>query len=104
MGAGDLFVEPGELRAAATEVAAATAALEAARGALESAGSLVIGGIDHRDRADDKMSTFVRQWRSEYEIVGGMLGGFREILVNAADCYAQLDTDFATCLHGCTTG
>lgn len=96
---GELFVEPGELRAAVTEVAAASAALADARAALASAGDLVDAGIDHDGRADDKVATFVRQWRSEYEIVADLLGGFCDILENAAACYQELDDDLARCLE-----
>ncbi|MDZ7674110.1 MAG: hypothetical protein U5K30_03450 [Acidimicrobiales bacterium] len=95
---GSIVVEPGELRAAVTDVAAATRALGRARGALESVGGLVAGGIDHGDRADDKVSTFVRQWRSEYDLVAGFLDAFRTILTDAAQCYEDLDAELAACL------
>ena len=100
----DIFVEPAELRAAVTEVAAAAGALDGARGALESAKGLVLGAIDHSDRADDKFDTFVRQWRSECELIRDMLGAFTDVLTKAAQCYEDVDTDFASCLSDVAAG
>ena len=97
-GSDSIFVEPGELRAAVTEVAAAQAALSGARGALDSAGSNVDAGIDHADRADDKVHTFVRQWRSEFELISEMLGAFSDVLTKAAQCYEDADAELAQCL------
>jgi ABC-type transporter Mla subunit MlaD len=97
--ADELFVQPDELRAAVTEVAAATGALAHARGALESAGGLAAVGLDHAGRADDKVATFVRQWRSELDLVAGMLDAFREVLARAADCYDELDGGLARCVQ-----
>lgn len=85
----DLFVEPDELRAAVGEVAAAAEALGRARGSLEHAGGLV---------DVDEVDTFVRQWRSECELIGDFLGAFREILSRAADCYEGLDDELACCI------
>ena len=96
-GSDSIFVEPGELRAAVTEVAAATAALSGARGALDAAGSNVAAGIDHSDRADDKVATFVRQWRSEFELISEMLGAFSGVLTKAAQCYEDVDAELAQC-------
>lgn len=87
---GSVFVEPGELRAAVTEVAAATGALERARGALESAGTQI-------DIAE--VGTFVRQWRSEFELIAEMLDAYRDVLVEAAQCYEDLDGDLAECFR-----
>lgn len=85
-----MFVEPGELRAAVTEVAAATGALQRARGALESAG----GQVDI-----DKVATFVRQWRSEFELISEMLGAYSDVLTTAAQCYEELDAELAECFR-----
>ncbi len=95
-GSDSVFVEPDELRAAVTEVAAATGALHGARGALESAGNQVSSGIDG-GRADDKVSTFVRQWRSELELISEMLGAFSDVLTKAAQCYEDVDAELAQC-------
>lgn len=94
----DVFVEPAELRAAVTEVAAAAGALDGARGALDSAKGLVLGGIDHADRADDKFATFARQWRSEFALIRDMLGAYSDVLTTAAQCYEDVDRDLAACL------
>lgn len=96
--AGAVFVEPAELHAAVDEVAAATRALGRARGALDAAGGLVARGIDHTGRADDKVATFVRQWRAECELIAGFLDAFREILTNVARCYEDIDAELAGCL------
>lgn len=97
-GSDSFFVEPGELRAAVTEVTAAQAALSGARGALDSAGANTDAGIDHADRADDKVRTFVRQWRSEFELISEMLEAFSDVLTKAAECYEDADAELAQCL------
>lgn len=98
-GSESLFVEPDELRAVAAEVVAATRSLEDARGALDAAGVNVGAGIDHSDRADDKVATFVRQWRAEFDALRALLGGFSDVLTSAAECYEDLDADLSTCFR-----
>lgn len=93
-GSDSIFVEPGELRAAVTEVAAAKAALADGRGALDAARGQVAAGCDA-----DKVDTFVRQWRAEFELIGEMLGAFSDVLTKAAQCYEDLDAELAGCFE-----
>lgn len=95
-----LHVDPDALRAAAAEVVAAVSGLEGARRALEQAGELVRSGIDHDGRADDKVATFVRQWRAECEIIGQLLDGFRAVLTEAASCYEQVEDALVGVVEG----
>lgn len=89
-----MFVEPDELRAAVAEVGEARAALGDARGMLDAAGNQV-GGHDIA-----QVGTFVRQWRSEFELISELLGAFSNVLTEAARCYEGLDTELAQCLDG----
>ncbi|WP_436796287.1 WXG100 family type VII secretion target [Actinospongicola halichondriae] len=98
-GADLVFVEPEQLRAAASEVLAADRALEGAGVALDAADGRVRAGIDHDGRADDKVSTFVRQWRSEFDLLRQMMNGFADVLDRAAECYEELDAELASCIR-----
>ncbi|MDE0805526.1 MAG: hypothetical protein OSA99_19670, partial [Acidimicrobiales bacterium] len=91
-------VDTDALRAAATDVAAATRAMGVARGALEAAATWASSGLDHRGDAAHKVSTFARQWRSEFDLVSTMVDAFHDILHAAADCYVELDGGVARCL------
>lgn len=95
-----LFVEPAELRSAVREVASADAALERARGALAAADGLAARGLD--GRAHDKVATFVRQWRSEHQLIGQMLRAYCSVVEEAAACYEELEAGIvgALCAEG----
>ena len=95
-----LFVDPAALRASVAAVADARTALADARLALERAGASVDGGIDHSRQADDKVRTFVRQWRSEYELIAEMLRAYAEVVEGAATSYEEADCDAAAAITG----
>lgn len=95
-----LYVDPAALRASVTAVADARQALADARNALERAGASVDGGIDHSRQADDKVRTFVRQWRSECELIADMLGAYAEVVEGAAGSYEDADCDAAAAISG----
>jgi len=97
--AGRLFVAPSELRASVAAVAEARRALDDARGVLELAGARLEGGLDHDGGADDAARRFVRQWRSELELVAGMLDGCTDVVEQAAGSYEELDGGAAGALR-----
>lgn len=91
-----LFVDPAALRASVAAVADARRALADARAVLEQAGQRVDAGIDHSRGADDAVRTFVRQWRSEYELIAEMLGAYTDVIERAAASYEDADGGAAT--------
>jgi uncharacterized protein YukE len=88
--AGSLFVAPTQLRASAAAVAEARQALHDARAVLELAGGRLEHGLD-----GDHAHRFVRQWRSELELVRGMLDGCTDVVEQAAGSYEELDAGLA---------
>lgn len=86
-----LFVDPAELRASVAAVADARTALADARTALQRAGADVDRGIDHSREADDRFRTFVRQWRSECELIADLLSAYTEVIGTAAASYEDAD-------------
>ncbi|HEY1118401.1 MAG TPA: WXG100 family type VII secretion target [Acidimicrobiales bacterium] len=95
-----LFVDPAELRASVTAVADARSALADARAALERAGQAAEGGIDHSGRADDRIRSFVRQWRSECELVAELLAAYTDVIASAAASYEDADRTAAAAIGG----
>lgn len=90
-----LLVDPPALRASVAAVADARAALADAGAALEQAGAGVDRGIDHSREADDKVRTFVRQWRSEYDLIAELLGAYTDVIDAAAASYEEGDAAVA---------
>lgn len=91
MSGSSLYVAPAELRASVAAVAEARSALDDARGVLELAEHRLEGSLDaHR---------FVRQWRSELELVAGMLAGCTDVVEQAAGSYEDLDGGAAGALR-----
>lgn len=86
-----LFVDPSALRASVAAVADARRALHDAGAVLAQAGHRVDGGIDHSRQADDKVRTFVRQWREEYGLIAELLGAYTDVIERAADSYEDAD-------------
>ncbi len=95
-----LFVDPPALRESVTAVAGARSALADARAALERAGAQVDSGIDHCREADDRVRTFVRQWRSECELIADLLGAYTEVIDSAAASYEDADRAVAAQISG----
>lgn len=95
-----LSVDPQALRESVTAVAGARSALADARAALERAGAEVERGIDHCREADDRVRTFVRQWRSEYELIAELLGAYTEVIDTAAASYEDADREIAAQISG----
>lgn len=95
-----LLVDPSALRASVTAVAGARTALADASAALERAGSAVDGGIDHSRDADDRVRTFVRQWRSECELIADLLGAYTDVIETAATSYEDADRAAAAQISG----
>jgi uncharacterized protein YukE len=95
-----LYVDPAALRASVAAVADARQALTDARSALERAGASVDGGIDHSRQADDKVRTFVRQWRAECGLIADMLGAYADVVEGAASSYEGADCDAAAAISG----
>ncbi len=95
-----LFVDPPALRGSVSAVSDARSALADARAALERAGAQVDGGIDHCREADDRVRTFVRQWRSEYELITELLGAYTEVIESAATSYEDADRSVAAQISG----
>lgn len=95
-----LFVDPAALRASVAGVADARTALADARAALEQAGAGVDRGIDHSREADDRVRTFVRQWRSEYDLIAELLGAYTDVIGAAADSYEDADDAVAAEING----
>lgn len=95
-----LFVDPAALRASVAAVADARTALADARTALERAGAGVERGIDHSREADDRVRTFVRQWRTEYQLVADLLGAYTDVIESAATSYEDADRTAAAAMAG----
>ena len=95
-----LFVEPAQLELASRQVTEADAALRRAAGSLAGAASLADHGLDHDGRADDKVSTFVRQWRSEFDLIARMLIAYRSVLDEVAAAYRELDRSIVDACAG----
>lgn len=97
--AAHLFVAPSELRASVAAVAEARRALGDAAAVLDLAGRRVDAGIDQDGRADDAVRTFIRQWRTELDLVADMLGGCTDVVERAAASYEELEGSTAGTLQ-----
>ena len=95
-----LFVEPTQLRAAVTQVAAAADALASARAALDAAEGAAADALSVDGHAEHKMHTFVRQYRSELDLVSQSLVAYRDVLERGADCYEQVEAAFVDGMGG----
>jgi hypothetical protein len=91
MSAPSLYVAPTQLRAAVTQVAAASEALASARGALAAAEDAAAPALAIDGRAAHKLHTFVRQYRSELDLVSESLVAYRDLLERSAGCYEQVE-------------
>ena len=91
MSADQLYVAPTQLRAAVTQVAAASEALASARNALAAAEDAAAPALAIEGRAAHKMHTFVRQYRSELDLVSDSLVAYRDLLERGAECYEQVE-------------
>lgn len=103
---GAIRVDPDQLLAAVAEIGAAVTGLGAARGVLADVDARLQDPavLEQRGDADHKIGTFVRQWREEFELIGGLLAHVDEALVAAAQVYAETDRGFADELARCTPG
>jgi uncharacterized protein YukE len=95
-----LSVSPTQLRAAVTQVAAASEALASARAALEAAEQAAAPALAIEGRAAHKMHTFVRQYRSELDLVSESLVGYRDVLERSAECYEQVEDALVDAMGG----
>lgn len=93
-----LYVRPAELRRTTDDIRSAGSALGRAADGLAAAGSLADQGLDHSGRADDKVATFVRQWRAEHELIGEMLRACTAVLDEAAAAYEALEAGIVEAL------
>ena len=98
---GQLFVQPTQLRAAVTQVAAAAEALADARGALAAAEDAAREVLGADGRAEHKLHTFVRQYRSEFDLISESLVAYRDLLEGSAGGYEELE---AALVDGMTGG
>ena len=98
-------VDTSLLRQAVTGIDAAGVQLEDGRGTLESVSSrLQSDGVLEQDgRADDKIGTFVRQWREELHLFKEMLEGLKGALEGAAAAFDEVDNALATELREVAT-
>lgn len=93
-----LYVQPAELRRTTDDIRSAGSALGRAADGLAVAGSLADQGLDHSGQADDKVATFVRQWRAEHELIGEMLQACTAVLDEAAAAYEAVEAGIVEAL------